>query len=356
MDGVLTGSMPDKVLIVGPSWIGDMVMAQALFIHLQQSRPGVQIDVLAPAWSDPLLARMPEVSAALNKPIGHGELALGRRLKLGQQLRASNYDQAIILPNSIKSALIPFLARIPKRTGWRGEYRYGLLNDMRILNPEMLPLMVQRFVALAQDAITELPAVLPEPSLLVDAAVAKLVREKFGMAIDLPMLALCPGAEFGSAKRWPAAYFAELANAYLAQGWQVALFGSAKDGAVTAEIISACGGHEYCYDLAGKTSLGEAVDLLSLADAVVSNDSGLMHIAAALSRPTLVIYGATSPAFTPPLTERAAIELSDIDCAPCFQRKCPLQHHRCMRDTLPAQVAAKLGTLLIASDKKSGNL
>jgi heptosyltransferase-2 len=347
--------MPDKVLIVGPSWIGDMVMAQALFIQLKQTRPGVEIDVLAPAWSDPLLARMPEVSTALNKPIGHGELALGRRRKLGQQLRASNYDQAIVLPNSFKSALIPFMARIPKRTGWRGEYRYGLLNDMRTLNPKAMPLMVQRFVALAQDAKTTLPAVLPEPSLLVDAGVANLVREQFGMAVNLPILALCPGAEFGSAKRWPAAYFAELANDYLAQGWQVALFGSAKDGAVTEDIISACGGHEQCYDLAGKTSLGEAVDLLSLADAVVSNDSGLMHIAAALGRPTLVIYGATSPAFTPPLTERAAIVLSDIECAPCFQRECPLQHHRCMRDTLPAQVTAKLAALLIASDKGSGN-
>lgn len=343
----------EKVLIVGPSWVGDMVMSQALYIYLQQSRPGVSIDVLAPTWSEPLLARMPEVNGALTKPIGHGELALGRRRRLGRQLRAKAYDQAIILPNSIKAALVPFLARIPRRTGWRGELRYGLLNDMRRLDPRALPLMVQRFVALGQEAGAPLPSSLPNPALSVHPEVARACGDQFGLVASQPLLALCPGAEFGAAKRWPAEYFATLARQYLEQGFQVALFGSQRDAEVTAAIVTAVGDEAGCHDLAGRTSLGQAIDLLSLADAVVSNDSGLMHIAAALQRPTLVIYGPTSPDFTPPLTERAAVQVSRLDCAPCFERDCPLQHHRCMREALPGDVADKLAHL-IATDMTQG--
>lgn len=343
----------EKVLIVGPSWVGDMVMSQALYIYLQQSRPGVSIDVLAPAWSEPLLDCMPEVNAALTKPIGHGELALGRRRRLGRQLRSTAYDQAIILPNSIKAALVPFLARIPRRTGWRGELRYGLLNDMRRLDPKALPLMVQRFVALGQQAGAPLPSLLPDPALSVRPEAARACGDHFGLLASQPLLALCPGAEFGAAKRWPAGYFAALARKYLQQGWQVALFGSQRDAEVTADIVTAVGDEPGCHDLAGRTSLAQAIDLLSLADAVVSNDSGLMHIAAALQRPTLVIYGPTSPDFTPPLTARAAVQVSPLECAPCFERECPLQHHRCMREALPGDVADKLADL-IATDITEG--
>ena len=342
----------EKVLIVGPSWVGDMVMSQALYIFLQQSRPGVSIDVLAPAWSEPLLQRMPEVNAALTKPIGHGELALGRRRRLGRELRSCAYDQAIILPNSIKAALVPFLARIPRRTGWRGELRYGLLNDLRRLDSQALPLMVQRFVALGQDADAPLPASLPTPSLTVRPEAARVCGEGFGLAAEQPLLALCPGAEFGAAKRWPAEYFATLATNYLQQGWQVALFGSERDAVVTAAIAAALAGRGSCYDLAGRTTLSQAIDLLSLADAVVSNDSGLMHIAAALQRPTMVIYGPTSPDFTPPLSVKAAMQVSDLECAPCFQRECPLQHHRCMREALPEEVTAKLADLIAREETR----
>jgi heptosyltransferase-2 len=343
----------EKVLIVGPSWVGDMVMSQALYTYLKESRPDVSIDVLAPAWSEPLLQRMPEVNAALTKPIGHGELALGRRRRLGRELRSTAYDQAIILPNSIKAALVPFLARIPRRTGWRGELRYGLLNDLRRLDTKALPLMVQRFVALGQEAGASLPTNLPTPSLTVRPEAARACSEHFGLATDQPLLALCPGAEFGAAKRWPADYFATLAADYLQQGWQLALFGSERDAGVTAAIAAAFEGHASCHDLAGRTTLSQAIDLLSLADAVVSNDSGLMHIAAALQRPTMVIYGPTSPDFTPPLSARAAMQVSELECAPCFQRECPLQHHRCMREALPEQVADKLSGL-IAMEESQG--
>jgi heptosyltransferase-2 len=256
-----------------------------------------------------------------------------------------------MLPNSLKSALIPFFAGIPRRTGWRGEMRYGLLNDMRILNEQALPLMVQQFAALGEDASAVLPEILPAPRLVVDEAQATACREKFRIAADVPMLALCPGAEFGSAKRWPAEYYGQLAKQFLDRGWQVALFGSTNDQPVTAEIVSATGSSERCFDLAGRTQLAEAVDMLSLATAVVSNDSGLMHIAAALARPLVVIYGATSPGFTPPLNDNSSVVVSEIDCAPCFQRECPLGHHKCMRDTPVAELTGKLDTLLAANSE-----
>ncbi len=328
-------------------------MSQTLYRYLEQTRPGVCIDVLAPAWSRPILARMPQVRRAITNPLGHGELALGRRRQLGRELRAGRYRQAILLPNSFKSALIPFFARIPRRTGWRGEMRYGLLNDLRRLDEQALPLMVQRFVALGQDPGARIPDPLPAPRLVVDRSSAVECASRFGLEPEQPILALCPGAEFGGAKRWPAEHYAELAHDYLAREWQVILCGSENDRPVTSSIQRACAGNRRCVDLAGRTTLEEAVDMLSLATAVVSNDSGLMHIAAALSRPLVVVYGATSPRFTPPLNRNSAVIVSDIPCAPCFERECPLRHHRCMRDTAPARVAASLDDLLLA-EARSG--
>ncbi len=336
----------ERLLVVGPSWVGDMVMSQVLYRLLQETRPGISIDVLAPAWSEPILARMPEVNRALGIPIGHGEPGLGRRWKLGRELRPQNYDQAILLPNSFKSALVPFFAGIGRRTGWRGEWRYGLLNDLRVLDSQRLPLMIQQFAALGLEPGEDLPTKLPTPALVVDSQRAQDCSQKFALDEQAPLLALCPGAEFGGAKRWPQEYYADLARDYLARGWQVVLFGSANDQPVTSHIHQATGAAPACFDLAGHTSLAEAVDMLSLATAVVSNDSGLMHIAAALSRPLVVVYGATSPGFTPPLNDNSEVLVSDIDCAPCFERECPLGHHRCMRETPVAVVAGKLDALL----------
>ena len=323
-----------------------MVMSQALYIHLQQVRPGVRLDVVAPRWSEPVLARMPQVNRSITLDADHGEVALRRRRALGKALRDAGYGQAIVLPNSFKSALVPFFARIPRRTGWRGEMRYGLLNDLRRLPEELLPLMVQRFVALGMEPGAAPPAQVPFPRLVVDPASAALCRGEFGLEPARPLLSLCPGAEFGSAKRWPPAFFAELAREYLGRGWQVAIFGSGSDRDVCRRIWRESGSRAHCHDLAGRTSLAQVVDMLSLSSAVVSNDTGLMHIAAALDCPLVVIYGATSPGFTPPLSSRATVIASGLDCAPCFQRECPLGHHRCMLDTRPQQVAAKLDALL----------
>lgn len=322
-------------------------MAQSLFTILVQRHPGTRIDVLAPAWSQPILARMPEVSGAIHMPVGHGEVSLGARWRLARQLRVGNYSQAIVLPNSLKSALIPFLAGIPLRTGWRGEMRYGLLNDLRRLDKRRYPLMIQRFVALALSPGETLPAQLPWPKLVADVAGARAARDKFGLGARRPVLALCPGAEFGPAKRWPELHYAQVTRRMIADGWQVWLFGSGNDAPVTTAIRDALDEplREHCHSLAGATSLAEAIDLLSQADAVVSNDSGLMHIAAALGRPLVVVYGSTSPAFTPPLSDSAEILSIPVDCGPCFQRECPLGHLKCLTGITPGQVVDALTRL-----------
>ncbi|MCL4105993.1 UNVERIFIED_CONTAM: hypothetical protein GTU68_058299 [Idotea baltica] len=330
-----------------------MVMSQSLYIYLQQQHPGIVIDVLAPAWSEPILARMPEVNRTIVAPLAHGELGLAKRRQLGRELREQHYDQAILLPNSLKSSLIPFFAKIPLRTGWRGEMRYGLLNDLRRLDESVFPLMVERFVSLGQVAGMPLPAVIPPPFLTVDPVMAEACRDKFGLDSAKPILALCPGAEFGSAKCWPVEYYGQIAREYLDKGWQIVLYGSANDVAVTESISLACSQAPLCFNLAGKTELAEAVDLLSLSAAVLSNDSGLMHIASALGRPLLVVYGPTSTNFTPPLSDRAESIIPKLDCAPCFQRECPLGHHRCMRDTTVELVSERLDALLLSTGSRS---
>lgn len=341
--------MPQKILIIGPSWVGDMVMAQALFMQLAYQYPGVVIDVLAPAWTQPLLARMPQVRRGLDLPLSHGEFGLRKRWRLGRALAAENYDQAIVLPNSWKSALVPWFAGIPQRTGWRGEMRYGLLNDRRVLDKQRLPLMVQRFVALALPADAVLPDAFPDPmpapQLRTDPAGVQAACEALGINPQGRILALCPGAEFGDSKQWPAEHYAEVARAYLNKGWQVWLFGSAKDRTVTRQIAGSDSLQPGCVDLAGRTSLAQAIDLLSLAHAVVSNDSGLMHIAAALHKPLVAVYGSTSPEFTPPLTNQVELLHTDIDCRPCFQRNCPLQHKRCLTELFPERVVDALERL-----------
>lgn len=331
----------DKILIVGPSWVGDMVMAQSLFIELKRLNPNADIDVLAPAWTRPLLERMPEVNEAIAMPVGHGSLQWGVRKAVAKSLAEKNYDQAILLPNSLKSALIPWLTRIAKRTGWKGEMRYGLLNDLRPLDKQRYPLMVERFIALAHPKDAELPKP-PAPKLSIDASVVPQLLAKFSLTLDRPVLALCPGAEFGPAKRWPEQHYAAVANQKIAEGWQVWLMGSANDVAVAEEIQSQLDSPEFCTILAGQTQLAEAVDLLAQADAVVSNDSGLMHIAAALNRPLVAVYGSTSPKFTPPLSEQVEVVSIPVDCGPCFKRECPLGHLKCLNDLPPKRVLAAL--------------
>ncbi len=321
-----------------------MVMAQTLFAELK-NRYECTIDVLAPAWCRPLLSRMPEVRDSLALPFNHGELRLLERRAQGRALRGQ-YDHAFVLPNSLKSALLPFWAKVPQRTGWRGEMRYGLLNDLRVLDKQRYPLMVQRFVALAHDRQAPVPE--PEsivaPHLQVDENSAAAARAEHRLDGEGAVLGLCPGAEFGPSKRWPEQHYAAVARHWIEQGGRVWIFGSAKDRPVAETIVAALPEplHARVAVLAGSTSLEQAVDLLACTDAVVSNDSGLMHIAAALARPLVAVYGSTSPAFTPPLGERVAIVRLGLDCSPCFQRECPLGHHNCMRQLGPELVIEAL--------------
>ncbi|UOG92487.1 MAG: lipopolysaccharide heptosyltransferase II [Candidatus Thiothrix sulfatifontis] len=323
---------PQRCLIVGPSWVGDTVMAQSLFMALKHRFPDLQIDVLAPAWSKPILAAMPEVRAAIEMPLQHGELALGKRYQLGKRLRANAYDWAIVLPRSLKAALVPFWANIPVRTGFKGEMRYGLLNDIRPMDKTVLTMTVQRFVALGLAKDAPLPPKIQPPHLTPTRSLS---------VVEGSLLALCPGAEYGAAKRWPADYYAEVAQHYIAQGGQVILLGSAKDAPVTAQIAAAVNS-PVCQDLAGKTSLQEVLGLLAQADQVVSNDSGLMHVAAALGTPVIAVYGSSDPTYTPPLSDKAQILYLGLPCSPCFKRECPLGHLDCLKKITPQQVISLL--------------
>ncbi|HKT32949.1 MAG TPA: lipopolysaccharide heptosyltransferase II [Gammaproteobacteria bacterium] len=316
-----------RILIVGPAWIGDMVMAQSLFITLKQRFPDCEIDVLAPAWSKPLLARMPEVHAAHIMPLGHGQFGFGARKRLGHLLRG-RYDWAIVTPRSWKSALAPFFAGIPRRTGYRGEWRYGLINDMRTLDKSVLTRTVQRYVSLGVERGDSLPPPVPHPALRVDTQNQKALLDKLGLNRDRPVIAFMPGAEYGPAKRWPVDRYGDLAKRLIATGKQVWVFGSAKE-APLGEAIERMAGQGVA-NLCGRTRLEDVIDLLSLAGTAVTNDSGLMHIAAATGIGVAALYGSSSPEYTPPLTDKAEIVYLRLDCSPCFQRECPFGHTNCL--------------------------
>jgi heptosyltransferase II len=329
-----------KIIVIGPSWVGDTMLMQPMLLRLKQRYPACQIDVLAPPWTAALLHAMPEVHEVIINPFPHGALRLGARYQLGNKLRNTHYDQAIVLPNSLKSALVPFFARIPQRTGFVGEARYGLLNDTRNLDKTSLPLMVERFAQLAEDNQVKIPRPLANPKLEVSADQCHATLQKFDLMLDKPVAVFCPGAEYGPTKRWPASYFAEIAQRLQRQGYAIWLIGSAKDKEVSDKIIAL--GNSGCCNLCGSTDLTDAIALLSCAQLVISNDSGLMHLAAALDRPLLALFGSSSPQFTPPLSTQAHVIKLDIECSPCFKRECPLGHFNCMKQLTPDLVWEQL--------------
>ncbi len=336
----------NKILIIGPSWVGDMVMSQSLYTVLKQLNPDSEIDVIAPGWCKPILERMPEVNMAIEMPIGHGEFNLLGRREIGKSLREKKYDQAYILPKSAKSALIPWFANIPLRTGWKGEMRFGLLNDIRP-NMKSFQYMVERYVALAYPKSEMVDSsslggleTLPRPRLTINEEEQQVTIQKFNLNQERSIIGLCPGAEFGPAKKWPETHYAEVATQMCNEGHQIWLFGSQKD-------LETCNGiralvppqyHQHIHILAGQTNLIEAVDLLAACKTVVANDSGLMHVAAAVGCNVVAVYGSTSPKYTPPLAEKVEIVHTDIDCRPCFQRECQFKHLKCLTELSPKQV------------------
>jgi heptosyltransferase II len=325
-----------KFLIIAPAWIGDAVLSQPLLTRLKQLYPEARMDVLAAQWVAPVYARMPEVSHLLDNPFRHGELALLTRFRLGKKLAREGYDRAYVLPNSLKSALLPFFAGIPERIGFVGESRYGLLNQRHILDKVALPQMAERYAQLAEPIGS--PVVRPLAPLQLESSPTdqQQALNDLGLESGRRPVVFCPGAEFGPAKRWPTAHFAALARVMVERGHAVWLLGSGKDKPIGDEIVASTPGS--CRNLCGKTSLEQAIDLIAQAELVVSNDSGLMHVAAALNRPLVSLYGSSSPGFTPPRSDKATVVRLNLDCSPCFKRECPLGHLDCLQQLEPSQV------------------
>ena len=313
-----------------------MIMSQVIYSALLEQYPNINIDVLAPSATLPLLTRMPEVNRGILIDQTHGQVGLSYRFRLGAELGGNNYEWAIVTPNSLKSALVPFAAGIPLRTGFLGEYRYFLLNDINLLNKARQPLMTDRFLAL----VGKTPAEMIPPRLCVDLDSQAAFLGRHRLATDKPVIGFCPGAEFGDAKKWPEAHYGALAKQLIDQGYRIWIFGAPADQATGEFIVSIAG--KDCINLAGQTSILEALDLLAICQTVVSNDSGLMHVAAAVGTRVVAIYGSTSPAFTPPISETAHIVSRGLDCSPCFKRTCPLGHKNCLNKLMPEQVLERL--------------
>jgi len=343
-----------RALVIAPNWIGDALMAQPLFSLLRKLHPRIVIDAVAPAWVAPVLERMPEIHDVYATDLAHGKLQMLRRWQLASDLRDVGYDAAYVLPNSFKSALIPFMAGINLRIGYKGESRYGLLN-VRHANPpkDQRPPMVNQYSALAYAPGARLPWLqenatvpMPVPRLDLDLNEAARVSTRFNLDTRAPLVVFCPGAEFGPAKRWPPEHFASLAQ-FIAQSFpyaRIVALGSPKDAPLAQAIADRA---PNVRNLCGQTSLGEACALISRASAVVTNDSGLMHVAAALRRPLVAVFGSTDPRHTPPLSDLAKVQWLHLECSPCFARECPLGHLNCLRELGADQVFGDLRGMLM---------
>jgi heptosyltransferase II len=313
------------VLIIGPSWIGDMVMAQALFKQLKNMAPESAIDVTAPAWALGVISRMPEVRRAIAMPFDHGEARFVDRWRFGSSLRGQ-YEAAYVLPGSWKSALVPFAARIPTRIGYLKEQRWGLLNQIVSLPKSQRKKTMATYQALADHTVFRNSDKLLKPTLDVDHSNQKVLLQRYGLTAGR-YVALMPGAEYGPAKRWPARHFATVADAFAKEGVTVILMGSHKDSAAAADIKAMA---PSTIDLTGQTSITDVIDIIASARCVVSNDSGLLHIAASVGVPLVGIYGSTSAEHTPPQSSNAVTVSLNLPCSPCGKRTCPLGHMDCL--------------------------
>jgi heptosyltransferase-2 len=340
------------ILIIAPNWIGDAVMTQPLLAKLKVQYPNSKIDILASTWVAPIYRACIEVNAVIEAKFEHKQLQWGLRKRLAKDLQSKNYQACFVLPNSFKSALIPWLANIPFRIGYRGEHRYGLIN-LSLDNPSKVnrPPMVEHYLALSQllhDDAEHVPNSLI-PTLRVSSLAQQSVEQQLATAnINTGSLVIfCPGAEYGPTKRWPANHFASLAQSLIEESinTQVILLGSKSDQKIATNILSQTHQQSHLHNWCGNTSLDEAIALIGMAKIVVSNDSGLMHIAAALKTPQVAIFGSSDPAHTPPLSDKAKIIWLNLPCSPCHKKECPLGHLKCLNDILPQQVLATLNTL-----------
>jgi heptosyltransferase-2 len=342
----------NRVLIIAPNWIGDAVMSQPLLDNLKNIYPQCQIDVVASPWVAPVYRACAEVSQIIEAKLEHKQLQWGLRKQLARQLRGNRYDACYVLPNSFKSALIPWLANIPLRIGYRGEMRFGLIN-IALDNPSKInrPPMANHYLALS-DALDNEGINVNEPvipTLNVSSAAKESVSAQLQAAgIHSTLIyVLCPGAEYGVTKRWPTEHFATLAKQIIGHepNAQVVLLGSKGDHALASSIQSQADHLPQIHNWCGTTSLDEAIALISMSKVLISNDSGLMHIGAALKVPQVAIFGSSDPHHTPPLSNKAKVLWLNLPCSPCHKRECPLSHLKCLKDILPVTVLSTIQTL-----------
>jgi heptosyltransferase II len=333
------------ILVVPYMWIGDFVRCHSVVAVLRRRFPDRPVDVLATKNCAPLADYMPGVRQAIVADLPRSRIALPQQRALAERLKQEGYGSALIMPRTWKSALAPFLAGIPERTGFFGELRLMLLNDLRF-GERKLPRMVDRCAALALPRGAKLPRNWPMPELKVATADIIAWRNRRGLpADDRPVVALAPGA-VGWSKRWPSAGYAALTRRLTADGFAVWVLGGPDEKLLAAEIVRDGGAR----DLTG-SDLRDAILALATATAAVSNDSGLLHIAAALGTPTVGIFGPTSPWHWAPLNPLAAVveTKSELSCRPCHKPVCRLGHHRCMRDITAEQVLAATAGALVAA-------
>ena len=335
-----------RSLIIAPQWIGDAVMTEPLLRRL--AARGERLTVGALPWVAPVYRAMPQVSEVLEFPFAHGGLQWKARRSLARQIEGQ-FDSAYICPNSLKSALLPFLASIPKRIGYLGEARVGLLTH-RLKNPPKAKR--PGMVAFYSSHSCETDQAGDRPQLQLDASTLAQALQAFGLQSGRYVV-MAPGAEFGPAKRWPAQHFAELAQRL---DQTIVLLGSGKEFPLCEEIAAPVNAQAAgkCLNLAGTTTLAQALGMIAAAQGVISNDSGLMHVAAAFGVPQVALFGSSSPLHTPPLNQKAAVlwlknepaYQGSLDCAPCFERVCPLGHTRCLNAITPDMVLQRLLPLM----------
>lgn len=333
-------------LVIAPQWIGDAVMTEPLLRRLHAR--GERLTVGALPWVAPVYRAMPQVADVIEFPFQHGGLQFKARRALAKRIEG-RFSRAYVLPNSLKSALLPFLASIPERIGYLGEARVGLLTH-RLKNPKNKPPMVAFYSALSgeRDVADD------KPQLRLDASVVDTVLLELGLKRG-SYVVMAPGAEFGPAKRWPVVRFSEVASNIAGAGRSVVLLGSGKEAELCDEIAAPVNAVHpgRCLNLAGKTSLLQALGLINASHRTLTNDSGLMHVAAAFGVPQVAVFGSSSPLHTPPLSDEAqviwlkndAAYQPPLDCAPCFERECPLGHTRCLNDISAARVLHALNAL-----------
>lgn len=345
--------MSCRSLVIAPQWIGDAVMSGPLLARL--AARGDRVTVAALPGVAPVYRAMPQVAEVIELPFAHRQLGLLQRWKASRPLR-HRFDVAFVLPNSLKSALLPWFAGIPRRIGYLGERRYLLLNE-RLPNPAGRPPMVDFYRQLCPDAAASLAE--QRPSLRFGAALVERACRTAGVSAG-GYFAFAPGAEYGPAKRWPASHYAALASdLWRVHRQPILLLGSAAEAAL-CDMIANAAPPGACTVLAGRMPLLEAMALISAARGIVSNDSGLMHVAAACGVPQVAVFGSTSPAHTPPLNRRAQVlwlkDELQLDCAPCFDRTCRFGHTRCLTGVSPERVGRSLQAVLDPANEASAGV